>query len=258
MEVIKRILTTCFWIGLIVIWIILTAFANKKHDNIIYNSLNIEFIKNNKHQLIKKSDVIEIIKDMGLVQGVTLNRDINTKEIEDKLTAHFALEKAEVFFLNSGKLIVNLNKRTPIARLISNNPMDNAYIDEYGLLMRTSDTYVAKLPLFSGKFFSLESTLANDKNETQLKDIYNMSKLINNDPFLKSQIVQIHINNNGYFELIPRIGNHKILFGSSNNMEKKLKKIKLFYTVGPTPKELNLYDTLNVMYNNQIVCSKIN
>ena len=37
--------------------------------------------------------------------------------------------------------------------------------------------------------------------------IFKMSKIINNDSFLKSQIVQIHINNNGYFELIPRIGN---------------------------------------------------
>ena len=41
-------------------------------------------------------------------------------------------------------------------------------------------------------------------------------------------------------------------------MEEKLNKIKLFYTKGPDPKELNLYDTLNVMYNDQIVCSKIN
>ena len=85
-----------------------------------------------------------------------------------------------------------------------------------------------------------------------------MSKLINNDSFLKSQIVQIHINNYGYFELIPRIGNQRILFGSLDNMEKKFKKIKLFYTNGPDPKGLNLYDTLNVMYENQIICSKRN
>jgi hypothetical protein len=46
------------------------------------------------------------------------------------------------------------------------------------------------------------------------------------------------------------------MFGTPLNMEKKLKKIKLFYTNGPSAKELNLYDTLNVMYNNQIICSK--
>ena len=70
--------------------------------------------------------------------------------------------------------------------------------------------------------------------------------------FLKSQILQIHINNYGYFELIPRIGNQRILFGNAENMEEKFRKIKLFYADGPHPKELNVYDTLNVMYSNQI------
>lgn len=258
MKLVRKILTIFFWIGVISIWVVLTAFVNNTHHHIVYNSLEIKFTKDNEHQLIKKSDVIEIIKDLGLVQGVTLNKEINTLEVEKKLNTHFALENAEVYFLNTGKLNVNLSKRTPIARLIANDPRDNVYIDEHGLLMRTSDSYVAKLPLFSGEFKWSDSILVNNVNRSLLSEIYNMSRIINNDPFLKSQIVQIHINNNGYFEIIPRIGNHKILFGSSDNMEKKFKKIKLFYTEGPSPKELNLYDTLNVMFNDQIVCSKIN
>ena len=258
MKLVRKIITIFFWIGVISIWVVLTAFVNKTHHHIVYNSLEIKFTKDNEHQLIKKSDVVEIIKDLGLVQGVTLNKEINTREVEKKLNTHFALENAEVYFLNTGELNVNLNKRTPIARLIANDPIDNAYIDEHGLLMKTSDSYVAKLPIFSGEFKNSDSNLVSNVNRGLLMEIYNMSRLINNDPFLKSQIVQIHINNNGYFELIPRIGNHKILFGSTDNMEKKFKKIKLFYTEGPSPKELNLYDTLNVMFNDQIVCSKIN
>ena len=258
MKLVRKILTIFFWIGFISIWVVLTAFVNNTHHKIVYNSLEIKFTKDNEHQLIKKSDVVEIIKDLGLVQGVTLNKEINTRELEKKLNTHFALENAEVYFLNTGELNVNLNKRTPIARLIANDPSDNAYIDEHGLLMRTSDYYVAKLTLFSGEFKWSDSNLVSNVNGSLLSKIYNMSRIINNDPFLKSQIVQIHINNNGYFELIPRICNHKILFGSSDNMEKKFKKIKLFYTAGPSPKELNLYDTLNVMFNDQIVCSKIN
>ena len=258
MKLVRKILTIFFWVVVISIWVVLTAFVNNTHHHIVYNSLEIKFTKDNEHQLIKKSDVIEIIKDLGLVQGVTLNEEINTREVEKKLNTHFALENAEVYFLNTGKLNVNLSKRTPIARLIANDPRDNVYIDEHGLLMRTSDSYVAKLPLFSGEFKCSDSNLVSNVNGSLLSEIYNMSRIINNDPFLKSQIVQIHINNNGYFELIPRIGNHKILFGSSDNMEKKFRKIKLFYTEGPSPKELNLYDTLNVMFNDQIVCSKIN
>ena len=258
MKLVRKILTIFIWIGVISIWVVITAFVNKTYDHITYNSLEIKFIKDNEHQLIKNSDVVEIIKDLGLVQGVTLKKEINTKEVEEKLNDHFALESAEVYFLNTGKLNVIIKKRTPIARLIANDPSNNAYIDEHGLLMKTSDSYVAKLPIFSGEFKLIDSNLYDYTNLSLLSEIYNMSKLINNDPFLKSQIVKIHINNNRYFELIPRIGNHKILFGSIENMEKKFKKIKLFYTEGPSPKELNLFDTLNVMFNDQIVCSKIN
>ena len=64
--------------------------------------------------------------------------------------------------MNTGELNVNLNKRTPIARLIANDPIHNAYIDEHGQLMRTSDSYVAKLPLFSGEFKWSDSNLVNN------------------------------------------------------------------------------------------------
>ena len=129
-----------------------------------------------------------------------------------------------------------------------------------GFLMPLCSTYVAKVPLFSGDITLPESINIFSLpvlNKLQIiKKIYEMSQLINNDSFLKSQIVQIHINNNGYFELIPRIGNQRILFGMPENMEKKFKKLKCFYTNGPSAKEFNLYDTLNVMYNDQIICSK--
>ena len=128
--------------------------------------------------------------------------------------------------------------------------------------MPLSSTYVCRLPVFSGNI-NFPENLNLFKLDTLHKlpifqKIFKMSKIINNDSFLKSQIVQIHINNNGYFELIPRIGNQRILFGLAENMENKFKKIKLFYTNGPQIKELNNYDTLNVIYKNQIICSKRN
>ena len=96
MKLVRKILAIFFWIGVISIWVVLTAFVNKTHHHIVYTSLEIKFTKDNEHQLIKKSDVVEIIKDLGLVQGVTLNEEINTREVEKKLNTHFALENAEV------------------------------------------------------------------------------------------------------------------------------------------------------------------
>ena len=128
--------------------------------------------------------------------------------------------------------------------------------------MPISKTYVSRVPIFSGEINfpdRLDLNILDSLHRTAIfQEIFKMSKLINNDTFLKSQIVQIHINNNGYFEIIPRIGNQRILFGLAENMENKFIKIKLFYSNGPQVKELNNYDTLNVIYKNQIICSKRN
>ena len=258
MKIFKRIVKVFLWSCLLLVWIFLTAFANSEYGEIVLNKVNIVFIKDNQHHLITNDEVVDLVKDLGLVEGVSIKKDIHVDKIEKTLRSHYAVDKAEVYFLNNGDLHINILKKTPIARLLGNTSDVNYYLDYNGQLMKTSDSYVAKLPIFSGEIFSINDEFEPKSSTLIISEIYEMSQLINNDAFLKSQIVQIHIRNNGYFELIPRIGNHKILFGSPENMEEKLNKIKLFYTKGPDPKELNLYDTLNVMYNDQIVCSKIN
>ena len=258
MKIFKRIVKVFLWSCLLLVWIFLTAFANSEYGEIVLNKVNIVFIKDNQHHLITNDEVVDLVKDLGLVEGVSIKKDIHVDQIEKTLRSHYAVDKAEVYFLNNGDLHINILKKTPIARLLGNTSDVNYYLDYNGQLMKTSDSYVAKLPIFSGEIFSINDEFEPKSSTLIISEIYEMSQLINNDAFLKSQIVQIHIGNNGYFELIPRIGNHKILFGSPENMEEKLNKIKLFYTKGPDPKELNLYDTLNVMYNDQIVCSKIN
>jgi cell division protein FtsQ len=97
---------------------------------------------------------------------------------------------------------------------------------------------------------------SSSKEDVLLKGIYDIANEINKDQFLSSQIVQVYCNKKGGFELIPRIGNHRVIFGSAENVDLKFKKLKSFYTKGINIKELNLYDTLNIMYNTQIVCSK--
>jgi cell division protein FtsQ len=251
-----------FWISIISGWIVLSGFVSNFYQDIKLKKVQINFIEDNHHEFITKSEVNSILSSMGIVEKVTLKHEINFFQIERKLLNHSAINSAEVYFNNNGNLVVYIRKRTPIARFVSPVFEKNFYVDDNGYLMPICSTYVSRVPVFSGKinipdalnFYDLDSL----HKSLDFQRIYKMSKLINNDSFLKSQIVQIYINNNGYFELIPRIGNQRILFGSTENMEKKFKKIKLFYKNGPQPKDLNKYDTLNLIYENQIICSKRN
>ena len=256
----KKITKIFLWLTIVIVWLVSTAFFNGFYNEIKISNIKVNFISDNYHDLITKSEVSDMLSSYGIVKGVTLREEFNIEELEKKFLDHLAVESAEVYFVNNGTLTINIKKRTPVGRFISTTAEKNFYIDDRGCLMPLCSTYVAKVPLFSGNINFFESVNVYSSNSLNslpiINKLYKMSQLINNDSFLKSQIVQIHINNNGYFELIPRIGNQRIMFGTPLNMEKKLKKIKLFYTNGPSAKELNLYDTLNVMYNNQIICSK--
>ena len=259
---IKKIGKIFFWILMLSGWIVLSGFVSNYYQFIKLKNVQINFIDDNLHEFITKSQVNSMLSLMGIVEKVTLKNEIDLSHIEEKLLNHSAINSAEVYFNNNGNLQVNIKKRTPIARFVSPVYEKNFYIDDNGFLMPLCSTYVSRVPIFSGKINLPERlnlyVLDSLHKSPDFQKIYKMSKLINNDSFLKSQIVQIYINNNGYFELIPRIGNQRILFGSTENMEKKFKKINLFYKNGPQPKDLNKYDTLNVLYENQIICSKRN
>jgi cell division protein FtsQ len=258
----KKIAKISAWVIVLVAWLILSGFVNNKYHELPLDEIEVSFEKGNVHKFITEGEVMDMLSSSGIVSGVTIRNEFDILKLESKFLSHPGVEKAEVFFVNNGKLILSIKKRNPIGRVITTVPEKNFYIDDKGLPMRLCSTYVAKVPVFSGYVDLPESIniLVRDsiKELPIVKTIFQMSELINNDSFLKSQIVQIHINNNGYFELIPRIGNQRIMFGRPENMEKKFKKIKLFYTNGPSSKELRKYDTLNVIYKNQIICSKIN
>ena len=256
----KKIAQISIWIALLSIWIFSSAFVAKSYQKIVLSEIEINFISDNQHKFITKIEIKDMLSSLGVVKGVALRETFDIKFLEKKIFDHPAVKNADVFFVNNGKLVINIRKRTPIGRVISTAAEKNFYIDKEGFLMPLCSTYVAKVPLFSGDIVLPESinifSLPVLNKLLTIKKIYKISQLINNDSFLKSQIVQIHINNNGYFELIPRIGNQRILFGIPENMEKKFKKLKCFYKNGPSAKEFNLYDTLNIMYNDQIICSK--
>ena len=258
----KRAAKISFWILLISGWIILSGFVTNYYDELTLENIEINFINDNSQKFITKSEVNSMLLLMGIVNNVSLKKEIQLASIEKKLLNHSAIRNAQVYFNNNGGLKVDITKRTPIARFVSSVFEKNFYMDMRGFLMPVSKNYVSRVPIFSGEINfpeRLDLNILDSLHRTAIfQEIYKMSKLINNDTFLKSQIVQIHINNNGYFELIPRIGNQRILFGSSENMENKFKKIKLFYINSPNPKDLNKYDTLNILYENQIICSKRN
>ena len=98
------------------------------------------------------------------------------------------------------------------------------------------------------------------KGKTELPEIYyhlyDFVNKIHEDEFLEALIDQIYIDKKGQIELTPKIGVKKICFGGFENSEEKFFNLKTFYLNGKDRIDWQKYQSINIKYKNQIVCSK--
>ena len=92
--------------------------------------------------------------------------------------------------------------------------------------------------------------------ETELPEIFQLTKKISNNSFLKSQISQIYVNSIGEYDLIPELGSHTIRLGNINNIDEKLRNLEAFYKKKLVNEGWEKFKIINLMYKNQIVCTK--
>jgi len=249
-----------FLIGILV----LLGFVDGNYETISCTEPIVHIDKSNGHDFVTEELVLEKMNDMGYSFDNQLMGDIEIDRIEKSLLDLPGVKNAEVFKFNSGMVQIDITQRKPIARVITKGGLISFYIDDEGEKMPLSDNYVAKVPVFNGEIreprnrHSVSELYENDslKAISVLDDIYEVAQLLEENEFMRAQIVQIYFNKDNEMEMIPRVGNHRILFGDAKDAEIKFKKMTRFYTEVINPKELNLYDTLNIKYINQIICSK--
>jgi len=260
----KKILKISAWSLFVIGTMALLGFVDGNYEAITCTSPVITIDKSNGHDFVTEDLVLEKMNDMGYSFDNQLMGDIEIDRIEQSLLDMPGVKNAEVFKYNSGVVQIDITQRKPIARVIMKGGLISFYLDENGEKMPLSDNYVAKVPVFNGEIkesrnkHSIDELNENDslKAISVLDDIYEVAQLFEVNEFMRAQIVQVYFNNDNEMEMIPRVGNHRILFGDSKNADIKFKKMTRFYTEVINPKELNLYDTLNIKYINQIICSK--
>ena len=86
--------------------------------------------------------------------------------------------------------------------------------------------------------------------------INGVKKILDN-PFLKVQIEQIHLDHSGDAILVPKLGNHKIYFGNpADNVEDKLQRLQVFYEEGLPYVGWEKYKSISLAFDGQVVAKK--
>lgn len=183
---------------------------------------------------------------------------VNTRQIEEALTATPFVKSAECYKTQDGLVDISLTQRTPIVRIKSINK-DDYYIDDHYQIMPNT-RYTCDLIIATGhisKWYA-QHYLSVLSKEIMTNDLW------------KSQIEQINVLPNRGIELIPRVGNHVVYLGMlpevkdkdkrekaiEDFMKKKLNRLELFYKYGLSQAGWNKYSYINIEFDNQIICKR--
>lgn len=168
-------------------------------------------------------------------RGVALNQ-IDVSSAEQVLASQDYIHNVNVYTTIDGSLHINLNQRHPILRIISEGGYD-FYIDSSLCVMQPTEHFIAQVPMVNGIIpFSFPNNYYGIIDEKKaiydtefFKKLINFVQIITNDEFLQSLIVQVYVNQSQEIELIPRISNQLIEFGTLEKPQERLTKLKEFY-----------------------------
>lgn len=243
-------------IGIALVVIIgIIAITNKKKAEVKEIVVNIQHLQDGENDLIKDKDVKEIIR-RGFEENVAEQRvgRVDVQRVERILEQDPFIENAEAFIDADNQLNVKIFQREPICRVIDNNGL-NYYMDKNGIKMPPSKYFSARVPIITGTVPPHVTDFLQRK-KYGLKDVYNLVIRLQSDEFYKTFVQQINVDAGGEFTLVPVLGDQKIRIGTIDDLEDKLKRIRIFYDEAMPYEGWKKYATISVKYKGQIVCKK--
>ena len=240
----KRILSIIVAIMLLGYLIFAFFMLQDRKQEAFCNNLIITIKDSVNRQYLSQNDIVSLLKTAQLYPVDKPFNSINTHTIREKIAANEFVSDVMVYKTPSGSIKIEISQKMPILRVFSGR--DSYYVDESGSIMPTNYLFPAYLPVAGG---SIEKSLATS-------ELYKFALFLQKHTFWNNQIEQIYVHPNQEVELIPRIGNHRIILGNFDDFEEKMSNLLLFYEQAIPKIGWEKYDVISLKYKNQIVCIK--
>ncbi|HEY0057278.1 MAG TPA: cell division protein FtsQ [Pedobacter sp.] len=201
---------------------------------------------------IHRSDIDEMIeKNSGTLIGLNLH-NIDIHSIENALKANPYIEEAKVYSDMNGIINVKIRQREPVLRILNYSNQD-FYVDMNGLKMPISSNFTAHVLVANGFILEPFSNKVDTLRTKLARDLFKTAMFVEGDTLWREQIEQLYVNQQSDIEMIPRVGNHKIVLGSADSLQTKFTNLLAFYKKAIPVVGWDLYHTINIKYANQVV-----
>ncbi|HER09234.1 MAG TPA: hypothetical protein ENO20_10030 [Bacteroides sp.] len=250
-KMIQKVIQIGIWILLAAWFGVIMGFVSDEADKVVCRTIEVVFSDTAEHRFVTRGDIRKMIEESSLqLQGYPL-AGINTRSLEELLEQNPYVKNTEISKDISGKLEVIVTPRKPLVRIMPEG-RDGYYLDREGRVLPLSDRYTPMILLASGHI----PYPGAGETGGRLEEIYRFARNVAEHPLWKDQIVQIYVDRDGEYELIPRVGAHQILLGTMDDWERKLRNLELLYRQGFSRYGWNTYEQINLKYSNQVICTK--
>jgi cell division protein FtsQ len=230
--------------------VVLMSFIEFKKAGVVCKDVKI-YIPGSQY-FIDKQEVESILEVSSHTLIGRRMENINIHELEKKLNTNPFVEVAKVYADMDGIIWIEISQREPVLRIMNQFDQD-FYVDQHGMKIPLSANFTARVLAangfidepFGGKVDTLHTTLA--------KDIFKTVSFIRQDSLWDAQIAQVYVNQNHEIELIPRVGNQRILLGNADSLEAKFHNLRVFYKQALPQVGWDAYKLINVKYANQVI-----
>jgi len=261
----KRIATVIFTVVLLAGMVVLLGFIRKEHSNAICRGVRISVDYRSSDILITSDEIRDLLLSrFDTLEGAVIQPG-HLSKIRKAVAGIPYIETCDVDFMLNGTLRIRARQREPMLRIMSAG--NSWFVDTRGVVMPRNHVHSARVPV-AGGHLGHTGVLKTGNNLQALADtnaafaraginqLIRLAHFIYHHDELSMMIEQMHVDPQGDIELFSNVGNQRIIFGKAENIEEKFSKLLIFYREGPSLNRLNQYKTINLKYNNQVVCSK--
>ncbi|MFD0799271.1 cell division protein FtsQ/DivIB [Maribacter chungangensis] len=218
------------------------AFSNHRNNRKSIVKMKVEFEGDENLYLTEGSVNKLLIQNFGGLENVPKEK-IALNTVEKAIEANEMVKSAQVYLTIDGELTSKIVQRKPIGRIEGNSKF---YLDDEGKRMPFSSNHSARVPIITG----------NITGES-LEDVYVILEFINEDSFLRKNVIGIHVEEKDNYKLKFRLNQFVVNLGTIENLEIKFSNFKAFYAKANRDKTLENFAVVSLEFNNQVVCTKI-
>ena len=220
--------------------------ANSIRNESTVSGLRVVINYNNADTLITAACVKQTLdEEMNWIQRQKV------KEIDEEGITNCVLQSPYLLDCHTsvsvnGVVVVKATQRRPIVRMFLND--EEFYLDEHGKKMPASLEG-------SGNVVVANTTTSHTNNEEALK-LFHVAKYMDQHKDYGILFDQIYLDNHKDICLIPKLGDHVVIIGDLENMDKKMQNLCNFYHTSMPQMGWETYNTINLKYNNQVICTR--